>query len=445
MTGTSTGGEGAYSRSNLSAGGVKSSQTPGETSNTELTRLIKKAMRGNDEAFRHLYIRYIKELIYHARTLLVVPEDAEDAAQEAIIALRRNMRGLNSPYAFKSYLLKTIYSVCATRNRQAKQPFEQLEDYEEVLEDTGQLGPQGSLEQKELSVAIRSALVQLPPRQREALTLRYFDDLEYEEIAQLMGVTVNTVGSNILRAKKALKHLIEQGAETAPQGEGIPMNRQIDRTEADIAAQRDAEYFDDASDPQMLKGAVFGPAVAAAISQTIDESVSSESVNTVVKGVNSALAAGGVVALGARITLLVKILVAVFVTALLVGGAVVASQLIRANETSAPTAPAAYHPTAQIVFTGGNVASDTSSGVVEQVNPTEATLVLDEGTAQEWSIVNSSGEQVLQGSGERIAGVFAELPSGEYTVTWMAANVEGSQAQISREFLISTEIQGSAD
>jgi hypothetical protein len=55
----------------------------------------------------------------------------------------------------------------------------------------------------------------------------------------------------------------------------------------------------------------------------------------------------------------------------------------------------------------------------------------------EWVIEDSSSEQVLQGSGESIEGVFAQLPPDEYTLTWIAENSEGGRVQISREFVIS--------
>jgi len=207
----------SYERSNSSRSRENGNKLDSKES-AELTRLIKKAMRGNERAFEHLYKRYIKEIIYHARSLLASPEDAEDAAQEVVIALQKNIRSLHSPYAFKSYLVKIVYTVCATRNRSHQAPSEQIEDYEDVLEDSSELGPQGSLEQMELSEAIGKVIAELPPKQRESLVLRYLDDLDYEEIAQLQNVSINTVGSNILRAKKTLKYLIERDGTIITEG-----------------------------------------------------------------------------------------------------------------------------------------------------------------------------------------------------------------------------------
>lgn len=418
--------------------------------NSGLTELIQKAMRGNSLAFEHLYKRYIKEIIYHARNLLAAPEDAEDAAQEIIIALHRNMGGLKSPYAFKSYLLRIVYSVCTTRNRKTKQPSEQIDNYEEILEDESELGPEGSLEQLELSEAIQTALGQLPPKQRETLTLRYFDDLEYEEIAQLQGVSVSTVGSNILRAKKALKHLIEKSEGAYSQGEGKGMDEKKETTglhqqEQQAGQQQEAALSGEDRGPQTLKGVAIGPAVAAALAQSIDDSVGSESVQGVVKGVNGMLLHNSTVAAAsAGMMLRTKILIAVVLATVVLGGMVIAYQVV-ASGSGAGTGPEAtapiseYKPEAQIEFSGSNITSDTDSGVVEQVNPTGARLVLDEGTALSWVITNSNDEELASGLGGSIEGVFEDLLQGDYTLTWLAESDEGAQARISRDFTIASE------
>lgn len=438
-----------YDSASLSGGSYGSSSIDldqNEKDNAELTRTIKKAIRGDNEAFESLCLRYLKGTIYHARNLLVRPEDAEDAAQEAIIALHRNIGGLKSPYAFKSYLLKTIYSVCATRNRSMKQPLEPIEGYEEVLEDTNQLGPQGSLEQVELSQAIRSVIEQLPPKQREALTLRYFDDLEYEEIARLQGVTVNTVGTNILRAKKALKHLIEASeiearGEAGQQRDGVAVSNQGNRAPV-RAPKRDAGRIYDMGGPQTLRGVAIGPALALSTTQMINESVSAESVDAVIEGVRSSLVRSASSSGIGRATRQVKVLAGLLAAVLVIGGLVIAYQLFEAHTApanqSAPVAPATYHPQAKIVFSGGNIMSDATNGTIEQINPTSATLVLDEGTPLSWVVSSPSGEELMQGSGGNIEGAFTELPPGEYTLTWVAVNDEGSRAHIYRAFGISS-------
>ncbi len=419
--------------------------------NAELTRLIKKAMRGDTAAFEHLYKRYIKEIIYHARNLLLNPGDAEDAAQEAIIALHRNMKSLKSPYAFKSYLLRTVSSVCITRNRTVKQPNEQIEDYEEVLEDTTELGPQGSLEQMDLSQALKKVIAELPPRQREALSLRYFDDLDYEEIAQLLDITVNTVGSNILRAKKTLKHLIEKDGTLTSQGAGNQMHDEHKKNQEETSVSEATEQLSDLTEPQTIKGVAAAPAIGFAVAQLIEDSVRIESVERVAKGVAAVLAGSGAAASASvGMTLKAKLLIAALTVVTVTSGSAVVYGVYKTTTAQTTTieisaegaaeegdTPEEFVPIARIEFSGGNIASETNvDGVIEHINPTKATLILEEGTAQEWEIVDGTNTQRAQGSGDTVEEVFAKLPPGSYTLGWIAVNDEGSKAIITRDFAI---------
>ena len=101
-----------------------------------LTRLIRRAMKGDRKAFESLYLRYLKEVIFQARKLLDRKEDAEDAAQEIVLALYRNIKTLSSPFAFHAYLYRTIYTTCVNRNMQCGGKDLQLEDFEETLADS---------------------------------------------------------------------------------------------------------------------------------------------------------------------------------------------------------------------------------------------------------------------------------------------------------------------
>jgi RNA polymerase sigma-70 factor (ECF subfamily) len=76
--------------------------------------------------------------------------------------------------------------------------------------------PEQELELRESATEVRAALVTLPAPQRLALTLHYFEDLRYEDIADVMGLPLNTVKSHIRRGKERLALVLSSPAEEQP-------------------------------------------------------------------------------------------------------------------------------------------------------------------------------------------------------------------------------------
>ena len=76
--------------------------------------------------------------------------------------------------------------------------------------------PEERLELRESATEVREALAQLPAQQRLALTLHYFEDLRYEDIAEVMGLPLNTVKSHIRRGKERLAQVLTNPVEEQP-------------------------------------------------------------------------------------------------------------------------------------------------------------------------------------------------------------------------------------
>jgi RNA polymerase sigma-70 factor (ECF subfamily) len=443
------------------SGGVKVAP---RLSRAALTALVKKAMAGSNDAFAVLFRVFAKEIVYHVSERLNDKTRIDDAAQEVAVYLYRNIANLQSPFAFKAYLLKTIMTVCSWYNNKSKAPSEPLDDYADVLEDTKNLAPEESLEQLELSAAVSKALDRLPASQREAIQMYYFDELSYKEIAELQNVSTNTVGSNIYKAKKALKRLIEDDRAN---------NDARERTMTDSETKRaDGTTPEGLDDAQTLRGASFAPIIIAAVSERIDTVATADHVQSFLAGAGSLLAAGATTASGATgstvtagpanaataasggiITFIQTHLISVVLVGALMA-IVVPGGTYLARSTSAPTPasfvetpaatstviqPAEYHPDARIEFGGGAGAGSGASGNAggpEQLNPQTATLVLDSGSAAQWTITDISQNIVASGEGSQASGVFANLAPGDYVITWHAENEAGGKARISREFIV---------
>lgn len=171
----------------------------------EWTKLLRAAISGDEAAFESVY-RLKANVIFSCASKLVYGRDGvEDAVQEIVIRMYKNIRQLRSPEAFNVWLYRIIINTCHSFNLQNKNDTADIDDVQYLEEDKVEYLPTASLEQADQSQRIAEAIERLPERQRIALTMYYYDEMSYKEIAQVLDITTSGVAGNILKAKKALK------------------------------------------------------------------------------------------------------------------------------------------------------------------------------------------------------------------------------------------------
>ena len=156
------------------------------------------------EAVTALYRAHALGLIRLAVVMLGDRGAAEDAVQEAFCGLYRRWHGLSDPGKALSYLRSSVINGCRSalrrRRRQASLDPSTGDAPGESAEATALIGE----EHRQVLTAIRS----LPARQREALVLRFYLDLDEEEIAATMRISRGTVKSTTSRALAALGRIL---------------------------------------------------------------------------------------------------------------------------------------------------------------------------------------------------------------------------------------------
>jgi len=156
------------------------------------------------EAVTALYQAHALGLIRLAVVMLGDRGAAEDAVQEAFCGLYRRWHGLSDPGKALSYLRSSVINGCRSglrrRRRQASLDPSTGDAPGESAEATALIGE----EHRQVLTAIRS----LPARQREALVLRFYLDLDEEEIAASMRISRGTVKSTTSRALAALGRIL---------------------------------------------------------------------------------------------------------------------------------------------------------------------------------------------------------------------------------------------
>ena len=183
----------------------------------DLAATVARARSGDREAWGELYREFSGPLFRFCRRVLPTREDAEDAAMDIMVKLRGKLGQYDASRPFHAWLYRVAANHCwdLLRRRKVRQDLE-TEDVAEVpLEhpDPGQLDQMIS---QQSSGQVRAALERLPDRARLALVLRYYADMNYDEIAEALGVRRAFVGVVLLRARHALREALVQGAK-APQ------------------------------------------------------------------------------------------------------------------------------------------------------------------------------------------------------------------------------------
>jgi RNA polymerase sigma-70 factor, ECF subfamily len=162
-------------------------------------QLLLEYQAGSPPAFEELFSRHRNAVYGFFRRRLKNAARAEELAQETFVAILRGTEHYEPPAKFRTYLyaiaIRQLWSERRTEIRAGKFAAE----------------PQETSRESDPSTAlwIRDALEQLDVDHREVLMLREYEQLSYEEIAEVLAVPVNTVRSRLSRARGELKALLE--------------------------------------------------------------------------------------------------------------------------------------------------------------------------------------------------------------------------------------------
>jgi len=173
--------------------------------------LVRRVQKGDLRAFDLLFSRYQYKIVNLVGRFLRDPEDVQDVVQEAFIKAYRALPRFRGDSAFYTWLyriaINTAKNHIVSRNRRPPGSDVEIEDAEH-FESADALrefeDPESSLARDELEAEIHAAIADLPEDLRSAVTLREFDGLAYEEIAEIMDCPVGTVRSRIFRAREAI-------------------------------------------------------------------------------------------------------------------------------------------------------------------------------------------------------------------------------------------------
>ena len=173
---------------------------------------IQKAQEGDQTAYAHIYNHYAAGIYRLCYGIVLNKQDAEDVVQESFVYAFKNLHKYDATKsAFKTWLYTIAVSRCRNTYRRKRLPTVDLSQILQLqIPGAPEQTPEAALARSESIDAIQRALVQLSPKLREAIVLRYGHGLTFREIADIMECPPKTAESRVRLAHNKLKELLRQ-------------------------------------------------------------------------------------------------------------------------------------------------------------------------------------------------------------------------------------------
>ena len=179
-----------------------------EKSDAYLVSLIKDPA-SRDKGFIQLMDTYQKPLYWYIRRLVVSHEDAEDILQETFINVYRFAGSFKGESRIFTWLYRIATNECTKHFRKNRNWAKNAELITDKM--MGTLSESDTENSEAILIKFQQAILRLPEKQRIVFNLRYYDELSYEDIGQILDSSVNTLKTNYHYASEKIRqYLVEQ-------------------------------------------------------------------------------------------------------------------------------------------------------------------------------------------------------------------------------------------
>ncbi|MCP4362479.1 MAG: sigma-70 family RNA polymerase sigma factor [Chloroflexi bacterium] len=178
---------------------------------------LERAREGDKAAFGKIIDAYQRPVFNLAYRMLSNANEAEEAAQEAFIRAYTRLDSYDPKRKFSTWMLSITSNYCIDQIRKRRAILlsidEPLAPHPSLMSEKS-TGPESQIMQGEQAVMVQQLLADLAPDYRQAVVLRYWYDLSYDEIADVMDTTVSAIKSRLFRARRQLAELgVEAGIQ----------------------------------------------------------------------------------------------------------------------------------------------------------------------------------------------------------------------------------------
>src|SRR3989344_4701065 len=166
--------------------------------------------RSRQAFYAALVKEHLDRIFNYCRYLTGSKQEAEDLSQETFLSLWENLQQLDTATSVRPWLYRVARNKCYDHlRRKSAIPFAEAEEAAmNVPDEAPHLESQ--LDSQLFLDRVKGCVLQLPLREREILTLKYFEDQTFEQIAELTGDPVNTIKSSFYRGKSKLFEMLNR-------------------------------------------------------------------------------------------------------------------------------------------------------------------------------------------------------------------------------------------
>ncbi len=159
-----------------------------------------------EQAFSLLLKKYQQKIYWHIRRLVIDHDDADDIVQDVFIKIWKNLDNFREDAQLYTWIYRIATNECITFLNKKKQRQQVSLDDENSAYLTDNLSDSSYFNGDRAQQKLQEALLTLPDKQRLVFNMKYFDDLKYEEISEILGTSVGGLKASYHLAVKKIEH-----------------------------------------------------------------------------------------------------------------------------------------------------------------------------------------------------------------------------------------------
>jgi len=167
--------------------------------------LVRKHLSGDPDAFRALYEKYGEKVFASAYRIVGEYHAAADLVQEVFVKIHGELRNFKFESKFSTWLFRVAVNHALNRSSEVAR---HARIHDKIVKD-GRGDPGGTKEGRPVDDEVHRALQQLSPKLRTVISLRYLEGLSYEEIAEILEISIGTVKSRLFLAHETLRPMLK--------------------------------------------------------------------------------------------------------------------------------------------------------------------------------------------------------------------------------------------
>ena len=160
-----------------------------------------------NEAFNLLLKKYQQKLYWHIRRMVIDHDDADDLIQDTFIKVWKNLPGFRNDAQLYTWMYRIATNECITFLNKKKQKNNiPLDDVAYELADT--LADSSYFNGDQAQLKLQQAILTLPEKQRLVFNMKYYDDMKYEEMSDVLGTSVGALKASFHLAVKKIESFL---------------------------------------------------------------------------------------------------------------------------------------------------------------------------------------------------------------------------------------------